>query len=256
MNSAMKVRSLIAVMALVMTVSGCAAYKSREVSFRHPSSFANMQNVSGAMVAAASHADKKQAEKVFGFDIRATGILPVQVVIDNAGAQTLQIVPAQTFLIDGDGNLWNLLRGQTVYERLEKSTEYARIVEGGGKGAVLGAAGGALIGAAIGVLTGENVGTALAKGAAVGGAGGRPSAVSMGGSLRMWEGRFPGIWPTRSCRTRSSSQALWPMVFCFSQGRPLRPKPCASRWRRLKPGRNIPCFSISPERVVCKTATV
>ncbi|NLC70909.1 MAG: hypothetical protein GX751_06060 [Desulfuromonadaceae bacterium] len=172
MTRATRIRRLITAFAIILMISGCATYKSREVSFRHPSAFANMQYVSGAQVAVESHADPKQAKEVFGFDIRATGILPVQVVIDNTGDQELQIVTSQTFLIDGQGNMWNLLQGSVAYERMEKSTEYARIVKGGGKGAIFGAASGALIGAAIGVLTGENVGTALAKGAAIGGAGG------------------------------------------------------------------------------------
>jgi len=169
-------------MILIFMVSGCVAYKSREASFRHPTAYANMQFVSGAQVAAESHADAKQAKDVFGFDIRAAGILPVQVIVDNSGRQELQIVPSQTFLIDGTGSMWNILGGTTAYERLEKSTEYARIVEGGGKGAVFGAAGGALLGAAIGVLTGENVGTALAKGAAIGGAGGATLGGIQGGA--------------------------------------------------------------------------
>ncbi|MBN1141792.1 MAG: hypothetical protein JXB25_08375 [Deltaproteobacteria bacterium] len=156
---------------LVMT-AGCGAYRSREVSFRHPSAFANLKVVDGAQLAAVSHADAAQAREVFGFDIRAAGLLPVQVVIDNAGQGELRIVPEQTFLIDGEGAMWGLLAGQDAYERLEKSAEYSRIVSAGGKGALLGAAGGALIGAAIGVLSGENVGTALVKGAAAGGAGG------------------------------------------------------------------------------------
>lgn len=171
-RSKLRIGVPLALLALLLMISGCVAYRSREVSFRHPSAYANMQFVSGAQVAAESHADPQQAKEVFGFDIRSTGILPIQVIIDNAGEQELQIVPSQTFLINGTGEMWNLLSGSAAYGRLEKSTEYARIIEGGGKGAIFGAAGGALLGAAIGVLTGENVGTALAKGAALGGAGG------------------------------------------------------------------------------------
>jgi hypothetical protein len=173
---------LITALAVILLISGCVAYRSREVSFRHPSSFANMQFVAGAQVAAESHADPRQAKEVFGFDIRAAGILPVQVMIDNAGDQELQIVPSQTFLIDGQGGMWNLLSGATAYDRLAQSSEYGRIVEGSGKGALLGAAGGALLGAAIGVLAGENVGSALGKGAALGGAGGAVIGGIQGGS--------------------------------------------------------------------------
>jgi hypothetical protein len=88
------------------------------------------------------------------------------------GSHGLTLVPEQTFLIDAQGNLWNLLDRRTAYQRVEKSSEYANIAKGAGRGGMFGAAGGALIGAAIGILTGDNVGTAAAQGAAVGGAGG------------------------------------------------------------------------------------
>ncbi len=158
--------------AALLVLAGCASYQSREVAFRHPTAFANVQAVAGAQIAAEAFADKGKAKEAFGFDIREAGLLPVQVVLDNAGDQALQVVPEQTFLIDDAGGMWNLLENRAAYERLEKSTEYGRIAKGSGKGAFLGATGGAIVGAAIGILVGENVDEAALKGAAVGGAGG------------------------------------------------------------------------------------
>lgn len=165
------IQGLVVLASFVFLVS-CASYKSQEVSFRHPTAYPGMQTAAGAQVAAQHYADRGAARQAFGFDIRGVGILPVQVVLDNLGSHPLTIVPEQTFLIDGEGALWNLLDRRTAYERVESSTEYARIAGGAGKRSVLGAAGGAIVGAALGVLTGENVGTAIAKGAAVGAAGG------------------------------------------------------------------------------------
>jgi hypothetical protein len=150
----------------------CTSYKSQQVPFRPPSSYANMQTIAGAEIGAQAYVDKALAKEAFGFDIRSAGLLPVQVVIDNGPGAALMVVPDQTFLIDADGNLWNLLDSRTAYQRVEKSSEYARIAKGGGKGALLGGAGGAVLGAAIGILTGENVASSAFKGAAVGGAGG------------------------------------------------------------------------------------
>jgi hypothetical protein len=157
---------------LVLAMSACTTYRSREVSFRLPASYANMREVAGAQLASQAFVDRQIASEAFGFDIRSAGLLPVQVVIDNKGPQGLTIVPEQTFLIDGEGNLWNLLDSRTAYRRVEESSEYGRIAKGGGKGALLGATGGAVLGAAIGILSGENIGSAMFKGAAVGGAGG------------------------------------------------------------------------------------
>ncbi|ABA89167.1 lipoprotein, putative [Syntrophotalea carbinolica DSM 2380] len=168
----MKISRLVVFGGLLVLLAGCTTYRSQEVPFRSPASYGNMQTVAGAQLASKAFVEKTEASKVFGFDIRSAGLLPVQVVFDNQGSQALAIVPEQSFLIDNEGNLWNLLDSRTAYTRIEKSSEYARIAKGGGKGAMLGAAGGAVLGAAIGILSGENVGSALFKGAAVGGAGG------------------------------------------------------------------------------------
>lgn len=157
---------------LLLPLISCTSYKSQEVPFRLPAAAANMQEVAGAQVAAEGFADEGDAKKVFGFNIRDAGLLPVQVIVDNQGSHGLTVVPEQTFLIDAEGNMWNLLDRRTAYQRLEKSSEYARIAKGAGRGGMLGAAGGAVVGAALGILTGEDVGTAATKGAAVGGAGG------------------------------------------------------------------------------------
>ncbi len=153
-------------------LSGCTSYKSREVPFRSPQAYENAQSASEATLAAEGYAEADKAKKAFGFNILKAGLLPVQVVIDNQGSQTLSIVPGQTFLLDKDGNYWNLLDSRTAYERVQKSSEYSRLAKSAGKGSLLGGAGGALVGAAIGILTGENVAQAAGKGAAVGAAGG------------------------------------------------------------------------------------
>ena len=85
----------------------------------------------------------------------------------------MEIVQAQTFLVDDANHYWNVVPNNTAIDRLEKSTQLAAFFgAGAGKGALLGAAGGAILGAAIGIVAGENVGSALGKGAALGGAGG------------------------------------------------------------------------------------
>jgi len=159
-------------MGLALLVSGCVRYRSQVVPFRAPSSYANMQVVVDTQVAAQAYADKAAARQVFGFDVRGAGLLPVQVIMQNDGQQSLAVMPEQSFLLDAEGNLWPLLDSATAYRRVEESSEYSRIARGGGRGALLGAAGGAVLGTAIGILTGENIGSAAFKGAAVGGGGG------------------------------------------------------------------------------------
>jgi len=162
----------VAFLAIAALLASCTPYTSQKVSFRPPSDYENVQTTAGAKVAAESYADESRAEESFGFNIRKAGLLPVQVIINNSGEQTLQVVPGQTFLVDREGNYWSLLDKKEAYTRLQKSDEFARLARGSGKGAVLGGIGGAIVGSAIGILTGENIGQAAGKGAAVGGAGG------------------------------------------------------------------------------------
>jgi len=153
-------------------LSACATYESKSVSFRPPQDYANYQNTSGLLVGAESFADPKQAEQAFGFDIRAAGLLPVQVVLDNKSGQGVEVVSGQTFLIDETNRYWKILTNREAADRVQKATDAGAIAAGAGKGAAYGAAAGALLGLAIGVVSGRDVGSAVVKGGVLGGAGG------------------------------------------------------------------------------------
>jgi len=153
-------------------LSACATYESKSVSFRPPQDYANYQNTSGLLVGAESFADPKQAEQAFGFDIRAAGLLPVQVVLDNKSGQGVEVVSGQTFLIDETNRYWKILTNREAADRVQKATDAGAIAAGAGKGAAYGAAAGALLGLAIGVVSGREVGSAVVKGGVLGGAGG------------------------------------------------------------------------------------
>lgn len=153
-------------------VGGCTTYKAKPLPFKTPAAYANMVDVEGVQVAGAAYTDKKDAENAFGFDIRAAGMLPVQLVFDNQGAKTLEINPQQTFLEDADGNLWPILSDRFAYERATRYAQTKQIFKEGAYYGMLGAVAGSLIGAAVGVVSGEDVASALGKGAAVGAAAG------------------------------------------------------------------------------------
>jgi hypothetical protein len=162
----------ICLLIIVAQLSGCATYESQSVSFRPPQDYANYHNTSGLQVGAESFADRKQAEQAFGFDIRAAGLLPVQVVIDNKSGQGVEVVSGQTFLIDETNRYWKILTNREAADRVQKATDTGAIASGAGKGAAFGAAAGALLGLAIGVVSGRDVGSAVVKGGVLGGAGG------------------------------------------------------------------------------------
>ena len=132
-------KKILALLIIAAHLSACATYQSRSVSFRPPQDYANYQDTSGLMVGAESFADVKRAEEAFGFDIRAAGLLPVQVVLDNKSGQGVEVVAGQTFLIDDTNRYWKILTTREAVERVQKATEGGGIAAGAGKGALLGA---------------------------------------------------------------------------------------------------------------------
>ena len=166
----MKNQKIIIIALFVFFLGACTSYKVEPLSFKAPGSYKNVQEVADAKVAAKAYDDPKQAEKVFGFNIIKSGLLPVQVVFDNLGNHELTINDKQVFLEDIEGNLWPILSKKIAYERATKYAQAKGMLKKGAYNSMLGAAAGSIIGAAIGVVTGENIGSAVGKGAAAGGA--------------------------------------------------------------------------------------
>lgn len=172
-NSRTYILGALLIMVAAGLLNSCStAYKSQEVSFRYPTSYNFSQDIAGAKVAVEAFADRDRAKKAFGFDIIGAGVLPVQMVMDNTGRHGLELVADQTFLIDDQGRMWNILDSRAAYERLDKSSSFTNLAKSTGAGSAIGAAGGALLGAAVGILSGRDIAKDTLKGAAVGAAGG------------------------------------------------------------------------------------
>jgi hypothetical protein len=160
-------------LALAVVLAGCSSsYVAKPMPFKSPSSYPNATEAGGALIAAQAFAEPATAQDAFGFDVRAAGMLPVQVIFDNAGPHPIEINVGQTFLEDQAGNIWPILDRETAYERATKYTQTKEVFKEGAYHSFLGAAAGAIIGAAVGIVTGENVAMTTGKGAAVGGAAG------------------------------------------------------------------------------------
>jgi len=164
--------AVLAIGAVSLGLGACTRYEQKAVPILHPSAYPNAAQAFGVTVGARPYADKAVAKDAFGFDIIGAGVLPVQVAFDHLGEDPVEVVASQTFLIDPQDQLWNILDQSMAYNRLEKSSEWGKMAPEAGKGAFLGAAAGAIVGAAIGIVSGGNVLETTGKGAAVGGAGG------------------------------------------------------------------------------------
>lgn len=169
-------KRMIVAICLVFTVaafSGCApAYKAKPLSFKAPTSYPNYTQIDGVGIGARAYVSPERAKEAFGFDIRAAGMLPVEIVFDNEGRMPLEIDGGQTFLEDGEGNLWPILSTKIAYERATKYAKTNQVFESGAYHGFLGATAGAILGAAIGIVSGENAIRSAGQGAALGGAAG------------------------------------------------------------------------------------
>jgi len=154
----------------IFSLASCQTYQPQVVPFKMPAAYPNVTRAGGADIAAKAYDDPNEAGQAFGYDMRGSGILPVQVIIDNRGNHPLEMVPGQTFLVDTANNMWPILDANLAYDRIQRKTELGQVVPEAAKGGVLGGTAGAIIGAAIGIVTGTNVGQAAARGTAVGAA--------------------------------------------------------------------------------------
>ena len=168
----MRGKFLLLIILGLFVVLSCTSYQRQVSPFKMPDAYPNVKEVLGAKVAAYAYVNDEDAERAFGFNIRAAGILPIQVIFDNKGQKAFEIISSQTFLIDKENNIWPVLDKSLAYERIANKTEFAKIGSGAAKGGFLGGIGGAVIGAAIGIVTGESVLESAGKGAAVGAAAG------------------------------------------------------------------------------------
>jgi len=165
-------KKILCALLVAAQMSACATYENRVAPFRPPQEYSNYQNLSGLMVGGEAFHEQIKAKETFGFDIRGTGVLPVQVVIDNRSGQGVEIVSGQTILVDTNNGYWKILSNSEAVERVERGTQGGAVAGGAGKGAAYGAAAGALLGLAVGIVSGRGVGEAAVKGGVLGGAGG------------------------------------------------------------------------------------
>ncbi|MDL1959682.1 MAG: hypothetical protein LWX01_10055 [Deltaproteobacteria bacterium] len=161
--------AIIVLLPSLFILAGCASYGHRVSPVPLPGTQPEHLTVDGVEMLAVAYLDKKIAEERFGFDVRGSGLLPVQLVIDNGSTQKVSINSGQTFLIDQIGQAWPLLSAEEAYQRVKGHVEMGETAKGTAKPAVLLGAAGALAGFAVGILTNEDIGESVGKGAVLGG---------------------------------------------------------------------------------------
>ena len=121
-----------AALLMVILVASCHTYQPEVVPFKLPPAYPSFARAGGAGIAAKAYDDPNEAAKAFGYDMRGSGILPVEIIFDNKGNHSLAIVPGQTFLVDTANNLWPVLDANLAYDRIQKKNPDGQRAAGGG----------------------------------------------------------------------------------------------------------------------------
>jgi hypothetical protein len=155
----------------MVLICSCA-YQDRVQPIPLASANPGAVHINGVSISATVYANRKAAKEAFGFDIRKAGLMPVQVVFQNEGKSTVEVIPDQTFLIDSKNQAWPISSRERTYQRINRFVDVGNVAAGARKPALLLGAAGAVAGLAIGIVTGENIGESVGKGAALGAAAG------------------------------------------------------------------------------------
>jgi hypothetical protein len=230
-------KQVASLLALILALTGCTAYKSQYVPFKPPEGYLNHREVSGVSLGGEAYSDKHAAKKEFGFDIRGAGLLPVQLVLDNKSGQTLEIDAGQSFLIDDAGSFWPVVPNSVAFQRMEKATELASFFgSGAGKGALVGAAAGGILATALGIVSGNNVAAYLGKGVAVGAAGGAVIGGTSEGGSQEREARISDDLREKGLEGKTIPDLYLANGFLFFPGEAKSAKELRLQWHERESG--------------------
>ncbi|MDR3155129.1 MAG: hypothetical protein LBW85_12895 [Deltaproteobacteria bacterium] len=169
----------LAILAAVALAAGSCAprYEYRAIPARPLSSYPGQAQAAGANVGAVAFYSGEQLTALFGFDLKKAGVIPVQVLIQNNGGSSVNVLDGAR-IEDSNGLLWDVLPSEVVYGRINDYTSGGIDAGQTARRTATWGVAGALLGAAVGAATGTNVGEALGKGAAIGAAAGAASSIT------------------------------------------------------------------------------
>ena len=106
---------------LLMTVSGCATYKTQIVNTERVESYKNKITVSGITVAADPYDTADRAKSAFYIDLTKKNIKPIQLVVDNQSEDNVMIPRGEMRLMDSNGTEYQPVNSNYVYGKFEKN---------------------------------------------------------------------------------------------------------------------------------------
>jgi hypothetical protein len=155
---------------LSLLLSACARrYEFKPIPLRPMEGYPGRAVLPEGALGVLAFWDSAQLKTIFGFDLKKAGVIPVQVRVENTSPDQSLIFVGAT-VTGEDGQLWEELPSNVVYDRIDKFTGGGLSGEEGVRRTLLWGLAGGIVGAAVGAVTGVNVAEAAGKGAAVGGA--------------------------------------------------------------------------------------
>ena len=109
-----------AMLAIAGLLLACDSKQGKPEAIPLPENLAQPIATDGIRFQALAYLNHQQSEIEFGFDILNTGLLPVQLSVDNRSGTVVKIIPRQTFLVDSEGPAWPLLAIEQLIERLQR----------------------------------------------------------------------------------------------------------------------------------------
>ncbi|MDR3204675.1 MAG: hypothetical protein LBV23_08015 [Deltaproteobacteria bacterium] len=159
---------IIMFLAIIMVASSCAPrYEFRAVPMRPIEGYPNRVSFPEGSTGAYAYYESAELIKVFGFDLKKAGVIPIELRVENDGAKS-PIVLVEAALTDQSGQMWAVLPSDVVYRRIDDHTSGGLSASDGARRTLLWGLAGAAVGAAVGVVGGSSVAEATAKGAAAG----------------------------------------------------------------------------------------
>ena len=165
-----------------LLVVACAApLKTNPIRFKEPSTYLFRESYEGMEIGVDIINTSDKSRQFFGTEMAQADILPIQLVVKNAGRRELEIDSSQIFAQNQDNEYVAAFNLRQASEHARASSLGTTMAAGAAVGALAGAAVGAGIGAGIGSATG-NTGRGAATGAAVAGTTGTAAGVAAGAS--------------------------------------------------------------------------
>ncbi len=126
---------------LVVAIAGCASYRPTAAPVPQPGAMPHRQEAGNAVVSADPYTQPERVKATFGGDLIASGVLPIQVNVENLGPKRLLVRPSDAVLEFAEGRQIAPAGAFAAASRMERSGKVVAATVGFGMLGYLAASG-------------------------------------------------------------------------------------------------------------------